>query len=428
MQVKLSQLKFVPLWALTLLSVAGIISCGKKQQPMNPMAAMMMMEVPVRAVPAVETDVPLTVSAVGNVEAMASVDVKSRVAGQVLRVLFSEGQNVQQGQQLFEIDPEPLNRQIAQIQADLTKDAALEQQARANVTKDQAMMKQTQASADRALELSKEGIFSKEQTEQAVATNASGMASLQADQAAVESAVAATKSDRARLAQTQLSLQYTKITAPISGRAGAITVKAGNLIKDNDAALVNILQISPIYVSFGVPEQLLPEVQKYNAQHPLLVQATNSDGTDLTGQLKFIDNSVDSTTGAIKLKAVFANANHALWPGQFVNVEARLHLEHDRILVPSSTIENGPQGKYVWVIDKSAHTAAMRPVNVLRNYKPAKEVEQAVIAAGLQPGEMVISEGQMRLMPGSKVKMLNNQSGNTGAQLGEAGNGQKGSS
>ncbi len=419
-----SKSKFVPLCVTMVLGVIGLTSCAKKQQPMNPMAAMMMMEVPVRAVPALETDVPLMVSAVGNVEAMASVDVKSRVAGQVLRVLFSEGQNVQQGQLLFEIDPETLNRQIAQIQADLGKDAALEQQARANVVKDQATIQQTQASANRALELSKEGIFSKEQTEQAVATNASGLASLQADQAMVESAVAATKSDNARLAQTQLQLQYTKITAPITGRAGAITVKAGNLVKDNDAALVNILKISPIYVSFGVPEQLLPDVQKFNAQHPLLVEAVNSDGTSLTGQLKFIDNSVDSTTGAIKLKAEFPNQNHALWPGQFVNVEARLNLEHDRILVPSSTIENGPQGKYVWVMDKNAHTVGMRPVNVLRNYKPAKEVEQAVIGSGLQPGEMVISEGQMRLMPGAKVKMLDK----TGAQMGDAGSGQKSSS
>lgn len=380
------------------------------------MAMMMMQEVPVRAVPAVATDVPLTVSAVGNVEAIASVDVKSRVAGQILRVMFGEGQNVEKGQLLFEIDPEPWQRQIAQIQADLVKDAALEQQARANVIKDQANIKQTQAAADRGLQLSKDGIFSKEQTEQVVATNGSALASLDADRAAVESAVAATKSDRARLSQTQLQLEYTKITAPITGRAGAISVKAGNLIKDNDAALVNILQISPIYVSFGVPEQLLPEVQKFNAKHPLLIQATNGDGETLTGQLKFIDNTVDMTTGAIKLKAEFQNQDHALWPGQFINVEARLNLEHDRILVPSSTIENGPQGKYVWVVNKG--TAAMRPVNVLRNYKPAKEVEQAVIGSGLQPGDMVVSEGQMRLMPGAKVHLLEK---NAGAQLGEAG-------
>jgi len=381
------------------------------------MMAMMMQAAPVRAVAAVSTDVPLNVSAVGNVEAISNVDVKSRVAGQILHVLFQEGQNVENGQVLFEIDPEPLDRQIAQIEADLVKDAALEQQARANVAKDEANLKQTQAAADRGLELSKAGIFSKEQTEQVVATNGAGLASLEADKAAVESAVASIKSDRARLAQTELQLQYTKITAPTSGRAGAIMLKPGNLVKDNDAVLVNILQISPIYVSFGVPEQLLPEVRKFNAKQPLLVEAADSDGQRLTGRLKFIDNTVDTTTGAIKLKAEFFNPNHTLWPGQFVNVEARLNLEHDRILVPSSTVENGPQGKYVWVMNTATQTVAMRPVNVLRTYKPEKAVEQAVIGSGLKAGEMVISEGQMRLMPGGKVQVLkpNAQLGETGA-------------
>ncbi len=223
--------------AFVCLIVAG--SCQKKPA-MSPQMLMMMQVVPVRAVPAVAADVPLDVSAVGNVEAITSVDVKSRVAGQVLRVDFEAGQNVEKGQLLFEIDPEPLQRQIAEIEADLTKDAALEQQARANVAKDQATLKQTSAAAQRGLALSKEGIFSKEQTEQIVATNESTQAGLEADQAAVESAVASIKADRARLAETQLQLTYTKITAPITGRAGAINIKAGNLIKDNDVALVTL--------------------------------------------------------------------------------------------------------------------------------------------------------------------------------------------
>jgi multidrug efflux system membrane fusion protein len=380
------------------------------------MAMMMMQAVPVRAVPASQSDVPLSVSAVGNVEAIHTVDVKSRVAGEVLQVAFQEGQNVTKGQLLFEIDPEPLNRQIAEIQADLAKDAAMEQQARANVVKDQAQIKQTQAAADRGLELSKAGIFSKEQTEQVVATNDSAVASLAADRAAVESAVASVTADRARLAQTDLQLAYTKITAPITGRAGAIAVKAGNLIKDNDAALVTLLQISPIYVSFGVPEQLLPEVRKYNEEHPLHVQAS-AEGTSVeTGSLRFIDNSVDSTTGTIKLKAEFDNRNRALWPGEFVNVQAQLNVEHGRILVPSRTVQTGPQGKYVWVMNPATTTVEMRPVNVLRIYKAPEAAEQSVIGSGLKAGEMVISEGQLRLMPGAKVRLLKPE-----GQLGEAG-------
>lgn len=408
MSKQLRRFYFAPVPLLAFACVLSLGSCGKgKKQDANAAFMMMMQTAPVRAVPAVQTDVPLDASAVGNVEAISSVDVKSRVAGQILHVDFQEGQNVERGQLLFEIDPEPLQRQIAETQADLAKDAALEQQARANVAKDQAMLKQASAAASRGLELQKEGIFSKEQTEQVVATNESAQASLEADQAAVESAVASAKADRARLAQTQLQLTYTRITAPITGRAGAISVKAGNLIKDNDAALVTLLEMSPIYVSFGLPEQLLPEVRKFNQEHPLLIQAATGDGQPpITGTLKFIDNTVDTTTGTIKLKAVFANSDRVLWPGEFVNVQARLNLEHNRVVIPSRTIQTGPQGKYVWVMNASDNTVAIRPVQVLRDYSPPQSVEEAVIGAGLKPGEMVISEGQMRLAPGMKVRLL----------------------
>src|SRR5207244_2285780 len=146
-------------------------------------------------------------------------------------------------------------------------------------------------------------------------------------------------------------------------------------VKDNDAALVTILQISPIYVSFGLPQQLLPDVQKYNAQHPLQVEA-GAQGDQMTaGVLRFIDNSVDTTTGTIKLKAQFDNARRSLWPGQFVNVSTRLVQERDRILVPSRTVQTGPQGKYVWVMDTAKQTVAMRPVDVLRIIKPADSIE-----------------------------------------------------
>lgn len=390
-------------------AAAGLLllaSCGSKKQAMNPMAMMMMQAAPIRAVPAVASDVPLDTTAVGNVEAISSVDVKSRVAGQILGVRFEEGQNVEKGQLLFEIDPEPFERQIAQIQADLAKDQALEVQARANVAKDEAMLKQTQASANRGLQLEKEGIFSKEQTEQLVASNGSNVAALDADKAAVESAVASIKADRARLSQTELQLSYTKVVAPISGRVGAIAVKAGNLVKDNDATLVTILQIAPIYVSFGVPQQLLPEIQKYNKQRPLVVRAGASGDQTEAGTLRFIDNNVDMTTGTIKLKAEFPNISHALWPGQYVNVNAQLNLERGRIVVPSRTVETGPQGKYVWVVNPATNTAAMRPVTVGRLFRPADGSEQAVITSGLQPGEMIVSEGQMRLFPGGKVRLL----------------------
>jgi multidrug efflux system membrane fusion protein len=414
------QLAKLTLSVVALCTAASFLtSCAKKQAgggAAAAFAAMMAMEVPARAVPAVAADIPLEVSAVGNVEAIASVDIKSRVAGQVLRVDFQDGQDVSQGQLLFEIDPEPLQRQIAELQANVVKDTALEQQARANVVKDEAQLRQARASADRGLALSKEGIYSKEQTDQVVATSDSAQASLEADRAAVESAVASGVADRAKLAETNLQLSYTKITAPMAGRAGSIAVKAGNLIKDNDAALVTILQTSPIYVSFGVPEQLLPEVRRHNAEQPLQVQAKISDQQVETGVLRFIDSSVDATTGTIKLKASFNNAKRTLWPGQFVNVQARLDVEHGRIVIPSRTIQTGPQGKYVWVMSSADNTVSMRPVGVERLYQAPGSGEQAVIGSGLKSGEMVISEGQMRLAPGAKVRLLK-----ADTQLGEAG-------
>lgn len=386
-----------------------ISSCQKSEKSAG-MAAMGQMEVPVRAVSAVSGDVPLEVNAVGNVEAVTTVDVKSRVAGQVLRVDFEEGQDVRAGELLFEIDGEPLRRQIAELEADVAKDHAQESQARANVVKDEASLKQVRSAADRAVSLAKDGIFSKEQTEQSVATADTAQAGLDADRAAVESAMAASKADRARLAQTSLQLSYTKITAPITGRAGAISVKAGNLIKDNDASLVTILQVSPIYVTFGVPEQILPEVRQYNHERPLQIEASAADQQPEIGKLEFIDSSVDTTTGTIKLKAAFSNADRRLWPGQFVNVKARLSLEHNRIIVPSRTLQTGPEGKYVWIVNPSDHSVTMRPVDVLRLYQGPKDLEEAVVGKGLNAGEMVISEGQMRLMPGAKVRLLKSDS------------------
>ena len=398
---------------LTCISLIAILaSCGSKASGGAGAGMAGMPPAPVRAVAAVESDVPLEVSAIGNVEATSTVDVKARVAGQILRVHFQDGQDVRQGEVLFEIDPEALTRQITELKADVAKDVALERQSQANIAKDEATVKQAKAQADRGLALAKDGIYSKEQTEQVVSTSDSAQASLEADRAAMESAQASLAADRAKLAETDLQLSYTKVVAPISGRAGPINAKQGTLVKDNDTVLVTLLQVSPIYVSFGVPEQLLPEVRKYNGEHALHVNAVTSDGINQEGQLRFIDSSVDATTGTIKLKAQFENQKRALWPGQFVNVNARLNVEHDRILVPSMTVQTGPQGKYVWVMDPANSTVAMRPIQVLRSYT-GNAGEQAVIGSGLRSGEMVISEGQMRLMPGGKVVLLkpNTQTG-----------------
>ena len=400
--------RFFQVLALASIAATLLLSGCNRQGAVHAQAGMGMPAVAVRVVPVVTRDIPLDISSIGNVEAIATVDVKSRIAGQVARVCFEEGQDVKAGQLLFEIDREPWLRQIAELEANVARDAAQEKQALANVTKDEAQLKSDQAKADRALKLAKEGIFSKEQTETLVSTADSTTANLEADRAAVESARAAKRADEAKLAETKLQLDYTKIPAPMSGRAGAIAVKQGNLVKDNDTTLVTLLQTSPIYVSFSVPEQLLPEVRKYDARQPLVVQAIVADNSTVQGKLQFIDSAVDTTTGTIKLKAAFDNQARKLWPGQFVNVRAQLSMEAGRVVVPARTVQSGPQGKYVWVMN-SDETVAMRPVQVLRNYTVSGAPDEAVIGSGLRAGETVISEGQLLLMPGAKVRVLKNQ-------------------
>ena len=398
-------------WFLAIVSSVTLLLCGCNRQNAVPFRAGAAPSV--RIVPAVTRDIPLDLSSIGNVEAIASVDVKSRIAGQVARVCFEEGQDVQAGQLLFEMDREPLLSQVAELDANIARDVAQEKQAVANVAKDEAQLKSDRAKAGRGTQLAKEGIFSKEQTETLVSAADSSQANLDADRAAVESARAAKTADEAKLAQTKLQLGYTQIAAPMSGRAGAVAIKQGNLVKDNDTLLVTILQTTPIYVSFSVPEQLLPEVRRYNGQRPLVVEAVAADNSTVQGKLEFIDNTVDTSTGTIKLKASFPNQTRKLWPGQFVNVRARLDMEQGRVVVPARTVQSGPQGKYVWVINGD-QTVAMRPVQVLRNYTAAGSPDETVIGSGLKPGEEVISEGQMMLMPGAKVRVLKAKSAAAG--------------
>lgn len=350
--------------------------------------------------------VPLEVTSIGNVEAISSVEVKSRLTSPILMVHFREGQDVKQGDLLFELDAEPINRQLAEIEATIARDVANAKQAEANVLRDQATLRNLEAIATRTSQLLKEGVLSKEQAGQAIANAEAARATVDADRAALESAHAAEKADRARLHQTRLQLDYTKVRAPMAGRAGVIAAKQGNLARENDNTLVTLLQTSPVYVSFPVPENLLTEIRKYNTSKPLEIAALTSDNKKVTGSLQFIDNTVDSTTGTIRLKGTFNNADRALWPGQFVNVTARLNVEQDRVLVVSQALQTGPRGKYVWILNPADATVSMRPVTVLRLYSQPGQPEKAVIGEGLQPGEQVISEGQMRLAPNAKVRLL----------------------
>ncbi len=396
---------------LTIAALLAITACStpKAEQTSAPPAPEA-----VRALTAESATVPLEVTSIGNVEAISSVEIKSRLTSPILRVHFSEGQDVKQGDLLFELDAETINRQIAEIDATILRDAANAKQAEANILRDQATLRNLQSIANRTNQLLKEGVLSKEQAGQAVANSEAAAATVDAVRASLDSARAAETADRARLQQARLQLEYTKIKAPLAGRAGVISAKQGNLARENDNTLVTLLQVSPVYVSFPIPENLLTEVRKYNSSRPLEIAAVTSDNRRTVGTLQFIDNTVDSTTGTIRLKATFNNSDRALWPGQFVNVTARLNMEKERVLVVSQALQTGPRGKYVWVLNPTTATVSMRPVTVLRLYSQPGQPEKAVVGEGLQAGEQVISEGQMRLVPNAKVRLLqpNETSGN----------------
>jgi membrane fusion protein, multidrug efflux system len=363
--------------------------------------------VPVRTARAVLEDVPLEITAVGNVEAIERVEVKPRIGGQIRSVAFTEGQQVTKGQLLFTIDRDTLYRQQAQQQAELDRDASMEQQAEAVAARDTASEKQRRSDAEIARKLGELGVLSGQSVSQTVSISDSASAGVRADQAGIAAAAGAVKADRSRLAQTQLQMNFADVVAPISGRAGAAMIKAGNVVRENDTTLVTLLQLAPIHVTFGIPEQLLPDVQRLSAQGLLEVEA--GTGAMVKGRLDFIDNAVDASTGTIRLKASFGNTDSALWPGEFVNVRLRLRVESGKLVVPESAVQEGVDGRYAWRVE--ANLATMVPVRVERSYRQQDTngslTSLAVLGGGtLRPDDVVVTEGQLRLTPGARVTML----------------------
>jgi membrane fusion protein, multidrug efflux system len=328
--------------------------------------------VPVTVGKVEQKDVPLDVSVVGTAEAFSTVAVRAQVTGELKAVNFRQGEDVRAGQVLFTLDRRPLEAALNQAEANLQRDSA--QAANAKVI------------AQRMEDLVVRGVGTREQRDTAVTTAAALDAVVGANRAAVENA--------------KIQLQYATIHAPISGRTGALMVHAGNLVRANDQTpLVVINQVSPIFVSFGIPEGLLPDVRRYMAAKPLQVVAApaNEAGPPATGQITFIDNTVDQTTGTIRIKATFSNAERRLWPGQFVNISIRLAQDANAIVVPSVAVQAGPEGQYVFVV-KSDQTVEMRPVTVARTAG-----RDTVITEGVRAGETIVLDGQLRLVPGSRV-------------------------
>ncbi len=334
---------------------------------------------------AVETKAaPLQLHAIGSAQALATVSIKARVDGQLIEAFFAEGDRVKKGQKLFRIDPRPFDVSLRQAQA--------------NLARDRAQFDKTKTELARYGELVSMGYASRQKYEEVKASNAAAGAVLAADQAAVD--------------QAKLQLEYTTIIAPIDGRSGNLLISVGNLVKANDAnPLVTLTQLRPVYVSFSVPEQHLRTLRELMATRKVAVEAqlAGENTTIHKGTLSFINNMVDVGTGTIQLKATFPNDDESLTPGAFVNLSLTLKDRPDAMIIPSSAVQVGQKGHFVYVA-KSDNTAEMRPITIADTY-----VSYTVITAGLKTGEKVVIDGQLNLVPGSRIRERGANSDKTAA-------------
>jgi membrane fusion protein, multidrug efflux system len=329
--------------------------------------------IPVTVAPVMQETVPIRLQGIGNVEAYQTVALKARVDGQIMTVNFREGDPVKKGEVLFRIDPRPYEAALRQAEANALRDAAARDQARSQDRRYQDLLEKN--------------FVSKEAYAQ-IRTNA-------------ETAAATARASEAALENARLNSEYCTIASPLDGYVGKVLLQAGNMVRANDAnPLAVINQVRPIYVNFAVPERDLPEVRKYRAAGPLTVETVPDAGTaPVQGKLIFVDNAVDPSTGTIRLRAQFENADAALWPGQFVNVSLRLTEQTDAIVVPSVAVQNGPAGQYVFVVGADL-VADLRKITVLRT-----DGERTIVATGLQKGERVVTRGQLRLGPKTRVQI-----------------------
>lgn len=391
-------------WFAALVVVLSVIaaSCGGSGQAAAKADGKGRPAAAVRVSRVVRRDVGYELKAIGNVEAWSTVAVKSRVAGQLLKVHVRDGSEVKEGDSLFEIDPLPFLESVRGAEAAVARDVAAEKQAQAAIARAAAQAANARTQAKRYEALFREGIGAREQMDQYVSAAEAQEAQLNAERAALESSRAALRVDEARLAEAKLQLSYTKIAAPASGRVGFVGIRAGNLVRENDTTpLVTIVQLQPVWAAFAAPERHLNEIRRAAQGSRLPVQAMDEAGTARgAGTLDVIDNSVDTTTGTIKLKARFENRERTLWPGQFVNLSLHLRTDKGVLTVPGEALQDGPDGRYVWVM-KDGGAASMRPVEVARS-----EGGMAVISKGLVEGETVVTFGQLGVREGTPLRVL----------------------
>ena len=415
-------------WTVLVAAAAWLAGCSSEPSASQAQAARTEV-VPVTVSGAVQQAVPVQLRANGAGQAYSSVTVMSQVDGQISRVHFTEGQDVHRGDLLFTLDPRPFEATLRQAEANLARDTAqreqaeaalaqslaAEKQAEANLARDLAQLENAKAQDRRYKELIDDGAISRDQydqvhtaalaaeatiqADQAAVTNA--QAAIRAAQAAVENFKAAIQADQAVVENARIQLGYTEIRSPMEGRTGNLLVHAGGTVKARDQAssLVVINQIHPIYVAFSVPEQYLADIRKYRATGTIRVEALipGQEDRPVPGELTFVNNTVDPSTGTIQLKATFRNSDNRLWPGQFLNVLLTLTTEPNAVVVPSQAIQTGQQGPYVFVVRPDL-TAEMRSI------VPGLALDgDTIVQKGLTPGEQVVTEGQIRLVPGARV-------------------------
>jgi len=389
--------------AIVSIACVLILTGCSKPQPQREIPA-----APVSVAEVTQKDMPVEIRAIGNVQPYTQVSVKSQINGEVVKQNFKEGQDVRKGDLLFLIDPRPFQAALDQANGQLAKDIAAERQAAAALVRDQAQAKYTNAENNRYKGLVSEGVITPSQADQ-VRTNAEAMdATVGADRAAIDNAKAAIKADEAAVESAKIQLGFCQIRSPIDGRVGSILLYQGNIVKANDTtSMVVINQVLPIYVTFSVPEQHIPDIKKYMASGQLKVGAVaGADPRNARdGILTFVDNTVDQSTGTIQLKATFPNQDRTFWPGQYVNVVLKLTTQTNAVVAPARAVQNGQQGQFVYVV-KSDQTVENRPV-VLGHTNDT----EAVIEKGLQAGETVVTDGQLRLFPGARVEVKNAASG-----------------
>jgi multidrug efflux system membrane fusion protein len=376
--------------------------------------------VPVEIAPASQKDVPVEIRSIGNVEALSTIAVRSQIEGTLQKVYFTPGQEVKKGDILFTIDPRPLQAALGQAEANLLKATLAVRQGQDIVAKDQATARNLRIIAKRDATLVEEGVISREEYDNAASAADAADAAVRADQSAVGNLQAAVKAEEANVQNSKVQLSYTTIRAPLSGKTGNLAVTAGNLIRADDTTpMVTITQAAPIYATFAVPERDLFRIKQYSSSTEFKTQAIipGDESQPAFGKLSLVDNTVDVTTGTIRLKATFENSDRRLYPGQFVNVVLTLGVQHDAIVVPSPAVQLGQDHSFVYVV-KPDMTAEVR------NIKTGAAIgDQTVIEEGLQAGEQVVTDGQLRLVPGAKVQAKSPQGvpGNKGNQERSAG-------